>query len=552
MASVLSNSVIKDTVIIANDRYPHGRGIKTLFRASQPHATHDSSLNQFFAHLPETLHPDLVDLLADWVTGGYPVYHSLWIVGSRSNLPHLCARKLQSHLAASYFFSGENRITDATQFFPTIAYRLASHFPAYWDILDAKLSHDPALVLRAMEIQFRDLIAEPFRLLRARGEDSIFPRSLILVSDFDQCSGEEARLEILRILTTESQLLPFRWIFFSEPDAAVNERLVEFAHMASSMTIALGQPDVPDGGCRGMGVILSGTSNSVIRDNIFIANDRYPRGRGIKALLRASQQHATHDSSLNQFISHLPKTSHTDLVDVLADWALGEHSAYHSLWVVGPRSNLPHLCARKLQNNLVASYFFSEENRITDPSQFFPTIAYRLAIHLPAYWNILDAKLSRDPALASRSLKIQFRELISEPFQKLRARGEISISPRPLILVSGFDQCNGDEARLEILRILTTESERIPFRWIFFSESDAAVTEWLTDFAHTAISALTALDQPDVSVEGCGDIGLCMIQLEGNGIWLRFFGSLHIATHVAVVFFLTPEGPNPTVCLDVN
>ncbi|KAF5360762.1 hypothetical protein D9756_004436 [Leucocoprinus leucothites] len=248
---------------------------------------------------------------------------------------------------------------------------------------------------------------------------------------------------------------------------------------------------------------------------------------------------ATHDSAINALAAGtLPKTRHGSILEDLSAWAQHLSPSFTSLWIFGPESNLAHLSADILEDSLVASYFFSRELGIEDPTQFFLTISYQLATYFPAYEVLIDAKLHQSPELLSKSLTIQFRELIARPFQQLQAGGEITVSSRQIIIVNGLDECKSNQAQEELLRILTTETEPLPFRWVVFTRPDGALDGQRLGAKFTA---LPNLDAWRLKLGNCcarrGDTKVCVVRLEGDGIWVILFGSMHKAAHWAVLLF---------------
>ncbi|KAF5360664.1 hypothetical protein D9756_004457 [Leucocoprinus leucothites] len=250
--------------------------------------------------------------------------------------------------------------------------------------------------------------------------------------------------------------------------------------------------------------ILHYPNNFVITNSVFVENHQH--GRGIELLHNASRMEATHDSSYNEFVAEsLPRTRHGSILENLSTWAQHPDPPFSSLWLVGPESDLAHLCADKMEKYLAASFFFSGELGVDDPRQFFTTIAYQLTTHIPAYEALIDAKLRQSPGLISKSLKIQFHELIVRPFQQLQARGEITAGSRGTIIVNGLDECKGDRARQELLRILTTETEALPFRWVVFTRPDVVVDQRRLELKSTALSNLDAWRLMDKSSARQGD-----------------------------------------------
>ncbi|KAF9442526.1 hypothetical protein P691DRAFT_681340, partial [Macrolepiota fuliginosa MF-IS2] len=100
------------------------------------------------------------------------------------------------------------------------------------------------------------------------------------------------------------------------------------------------------------------------------------------------------------------------------------------------------------------------------------TLADQLAIHIPSYAEILDVKLRRNPALVTKSLRVQFRELISTLIEELLARG-VDLGSRNIIMVEGIDECVSVNARCEILCTILESAGALPFRWAIFSQPDS-------------------------------------------------------------------------------
>ncbi|KAF5360669.1 hypothetical protein D9756_004451 [Leucocoprinus leucothites] len=308
-------------------------------------------------------------------------------------------------------------------------------------------------------------------------------------------------------------------------------------------------------------------NNLVIKNCVFTEHPQHGRGmqlffpkllwnnykiiQGIELLRNASRMEAAHDSSDNEFAADsLPRTRHSSILEDLSTWAQQPNRPFSSLWFVGPESNLAHLCADKLENYLAASFFFSRELGVDDPRRFSTTIAYQLALHFPAYEALIDAKLRRNPGLISKSLKIQFRELIAQPFQQLRGGGATTIESRQIIIINGLDECKGNRARQELLRILTTETEPLPFLWVVFTCSDTAVDGRGLKIKSTALPNMDAWRLMDKSLgDGCErreSARVWVVRLEGDGIWIILFGSMHKLAHWTALFFFSTPARNRT------
>ncbi|KAF9447836.1 hypothetical protein P691DRAFT_90365 [Macrolepiota fuliginosa MF-IS2] len=144
------------------------------------------------------------------------------------------------------------------------------------------------------------------------------------------------------------------------------------------------------------------------------------------------------------------------------------------MWLTGLKSNLAQLCTEKVQEELAATFCFLESTTTEDPRRFFTTLANQIATHIPAYAEILDDKLRRNPDLVSKSLKIQFEELIAAPIKELLERG-IDLGPRRVIVVEGIDECAGMHARCEIIGTILGSARGLPFYWAIFGLPDSRV-----------------------------------------------------------------------------
>ncbi|KAJ6587781.1 hypothetical protein B0H10DRAFT_2333239, partial [Mycena sp. CBHHK59/15] len=78
----------------------------------------------------------------------------------------------------------------------------------------------------------------------------------------------------------------------------------------------------------------------------------------------------------------------------------------------------------------------------------FATIAYQLALGVPALKAPISQRVELDPSVVGRSLERQLQKLITEPCQSLRTS-----DPR-VILIDGLDDCESHYIQQEIVRLL--------------------------------------------------------------------------------------------------
>ncbi|KAF9451157.1 hypothetical protein P691DRAFT_808643 [Macrolepiota fuliginosa MF-IS2] len=280
--------------------------------------------------------------------------------------------------------------------------------------------------------------------------------------------------------------------------------------------------------------MLTNSNNFVINNGIFTEHNT-TEGGGLRILRDHSLPKATHDSAAREFALYsIPKTEHKDFVTKFIAWA--QTGSKPIMRLRGPKSNLAQLCAEDLKEDLAASFCFSQSQEVDDPSRLFVTLADQLATHIPSYANILDTKLRQNPALVSKSLKVQFRELIAEPIRELLAEGA-AFTQQKVIVVEGFDECISAQARYEILSVIHESAGALPFRWAIFSRPDSQLE--------------TLLERRGLAMELCW--GICHtvpgLPVHDGGFLLRAELVCHEGL-VAVRWTLTTYSPRIVTCTD--
>jgi hypothetical protein len=150
-------------------------------------------------------------------------------------------------------------------------------------------------------------------------------------------------------------------------------------------------------------------------------------------------------------------------------------------WLSGPagtgKSAVAQTFAEKCleQGCLGAAYFFFRSSGRNDPRTLIPSLAYQLAVNVPDYTNLLGHAIARDPSIFLKTLRVQLRRLIVEPFTVLQAQEhEITRKP-PLIILDGLDECQGIEAQCEIVEMIGEVirlKEDPPLLWLIASRPE--------------------------------------------------------------------------------
>lgn len=167
------------------------------------------------------------------------------------------------------------------------------------------------------------------------------------------------------------------------------------------------------------------------------------------------------------------------IIEKIRHWIDDRERLYHLLWLNGPagvgKSAIVQTLAEELSSTpkLGATVFFSSLNNCNRPSRVLPTIAYQLAVRIPAYKEYLEKKMIDDPRLLEKSVGHQFHSLIVWPYTSL---GLATKHGAWVILLDGLDECDGKEAQISIIKLISRFSRQYPaapFVWLISSRPEA-------------------------------------------------------------------------------
>lgn len=83
---------------------------------------------------------------------------------------------------------------------------------------------------------------------------------------------------------------------------------------------------------------------------------------------------------------------------------------------------------------------------------FFTSVAYQIATKCSLYYDILDCRIRKDPALTTKSITGQFHELLVEPLRHPRTdRADIE---EWVIVIDGLDECEERRPQSDIIEII--------------------------------------------------------------------------------------------------
>lgn len=170
------------------------------------------------------------------------------------------------------------------------------------------------------------------------------------------------------------------------------------------------------------------------------------------------------------------------------DWVTAERTtmddlAEFILWLYGPagagKSAIAQTIAEKCHSEhlLLASFFFSSTDaRRNQGDTLMATLAYQVALHLPAARDKIEEAIDLDPLIFTRSPKDQFLALVIEPIQHLARSGFLQSEPfPPLIIIDGLDECQDQAMQCLILEAISTlmRENDLPLLFLVASRPEA-------------------------------------------------------------------------------
>ncbi|CAE6410726.1 unnamed protein product [Rhizoctonia solani] len=150
------------------------------------------------------------------------------------------------------------------------------------------------------------------------------------------------------------------------------------------------------------------------------------------------------------------------------------------------------------EHKLAASFFCSrlrEECRMV--KRIIPSLAYQLARFSLPFLSVLSAILQKDPDVHSRSLQVQFEELIAKPLHAAR-----DTLPEGLVIaIDALDECGNKESPGQILDILLDNATDLPVKFLVSSRPESEIHDRMTDERVKSRLVLHELDKGEVQAD---------------------------------------------------
>ena len=180
-----------------------------------------------------------------------------------------------------------------------------------------------------------------------------------------------------------------------------------------------------------------------------------------------------------------PKTR-TTIIENILGWIRDPRKEKKVLRLHGPagagKSAISQTIAELCQEYslLAATFFFSRDSRDRNTGKrLFATLAYQLAINIPALRDKIEEVIESDPAVVTKSMEVQLKKLILQPLAQIGFTRESA--SQCVIIVDGLDECLAEKQQLDILQFifLALQQPCFPFCFIVASRPEPRIVAHL-------------------------------------------------------------------------
>jgi hypothetical protein len=216
-------------------------------------------------------------------------------------------------------------------------------------------------------------------------------------------------------------------------------------------------------------------------------------------------QGAEHDSSARYPPPRCHPGTRKTLRGEILHWVADPMRGWRMFYVLGPAGVGKSAVAQTVADEvdcLGASCIISRPNGRNDPDRVIPTLAYQLAVKNPAYKDIISDKIAHDPAILRKTRRIQFKELLIDPFRTIMAQDISTVQKPLLIIIDGLDECKDERAQCEFIELIgghVRSSPEFPLLWLICSrpESHLKYTLSQVDFQVTCRREEISIDDKE-------------------------------------------------------
>ncbi|KAM6490739.1 hypothetical protein JOM56_014082, partial [Amanita muscaria] len=248
---------------------------------------------------------------------------------------------------------------------------------------------------------------------------------------------------------------------------------------------------------------LQGAHDFTIRDNAHITNvgvsnvsnvSNYGRTFDLDIMERFMEKYvslnAVHDSPVQDPDRKCHPETRLSVLEQIHDWTDNLDGSESIFWLHGPagvgKSAIAQTIAHSYsRQKVVATFFFyrSDPSR-NDGNKLFTTIAWQLALLIPAVKTHIINSLNERPDLPRKDIETQFQELIVKPLQALTSASSQTQLSSLIIVIDGVDECVDEKLQRRFLKIIgnAVNDPDFPLRFLICSRPEAHIEEAIDSF----------------------------------------------------------------------
>ena len=156
---------------------------------------------------------------------------------------------------------------------------------------------------------------------------------------------------------------------------------------------------------------------------------------------------------------------------------------------------------------LAATFFFSRDSRECNTGKrLVATLAYQLAMHIPALKDRIEEVIESDPGVVTKSMGVQLQKLILQPLAHIGFTPESA--SQCVIIIDGLDECSPEKQQLDILQFIFLAQQQpcFPFCFIIASRPEPRIVAHLDSPRYQDESWSINLDNRDNRKDAKEDI----------------------------------------------
>ncbi|QRV98239.1 WD repeat-containing protein [Ceratobasidium sp. AG-Ba] len=213
------------------------------------------------------------------------------------------------------------------------------------------------------------------------------------------------------------------------------------------------------------------------------------------------------------------ENTRVDVLREIHDWASGQ-SPEKIYWLNGMagtgKTTIAYSLCKRLEEErtLAASFFCSRQlPECRNVNKIVPTIAYQLSRYSSPFRHVISPLLQADPDVYNKPILDQFKELIVEPINKVKA----SLPTDLIIVIDALDECEAETGIADILDVLLAHASALPLKFFVSSRPDGAIItrmrETQADGVNTEMrlhELASKIVQTDIKTYLNAKLGTCM------------------------------------------